>query len=117
MSDTTFFETHPDPAAVRRREMRKQLEEQVAADERAQSAREHLAALKRERDPLLSRIERLKVNGDLTYIVKDPTGLAPCAGLVVGGKLGDLLPQAKADLAELDRQIVAAKADLAALDC
>jgi len=66
--------------------------------------------------PLRSRIERLRVNADLVYIVGDPTQLAPGPGLVVGGKLGDLLPNAEADLAGLEQQIAAAEADVADLD-
>jgi hypothetical protein len=42
--------------------------------------------------------------------VADPTGgLAPGPGLVIGGKLGSLIPAAERDLAELDRQIAEAK--------
>jgi hypothetical protein len=115
MTDPLVFHSVPDPAAVRRAERRKALEEAEAADERAQNARDHLAALKGELVPLRSRVERLRVNGDLRYVVADPTQLAPGPGLVIGGQLKDLLPAALADLDALEQQIAQAERELADL--
>jgi hypothetical protein len=117
MTDTAdIFRVAPDPAAVRRREMRKQIEEAVAADERPQSAREHLAALKRERVPAQARVERLRAHGHVIYLAQDTTGLAPPPGLVVAGRFKDLIPSAKADLESLDAQIAEAERAVDDLD-
>ena len=58
---------------------------------------------------LAKRIENLRAHADRQFIVRDDAGLAPRPGPLIGGKLGDLLPAAEENLAELDRQIIDAE--------
>jgi hypothetical protein len=81
----------------------------VDEDERR---RDHLDALRHERETLARRIARLRALPASTAVVeRDPTGLSP-TGLIVGATKAKVLADEQVNLDEIDRQIAEAEAEI-----
>jgi hypothetical protein len=102
----------PSPEAIREQNLRRELEERVREQEEFDHKRDYLEALKREREGLVAKIERLE--GDKrTYIVRDTTGMSP-TGLIVGGTIESLAYEPNRALETVERAIEDAEKELEA---
>jgi hypothetical protein len=81
----------------------------VGEDERR---RDHLDALRHERETLARRIARLRALPASTAVVeRDPTGLSP-TGLIVGATKAKILADEQVNLDEIDRLIAEAEGEI-----
>jgi hypothetical protein len=81
----------------------------VGEDERR---RDHLDALRHERETLARRIDRLRALPANTAVVeRDPTGLSP-TGYLVGATRAKVLADEQVNFDEIDRQIGEAEAEI-----
>lgn len=107
----------PDDDTIRRRSARARAEAEVRREQDRQRIVDQLDAYKRERYGFEQALERAQAAPDVAYAVRDTSGVGPPGAFVIAGNLRDYATgRAQDGIAECDKAIERAEAELAEFD-